>query len=464
MIKSYNFLFFFSLFFLIYKIVAIYLTNFDLFGDEAQYWLWSKDLDYGYYSKPPLLAWTIAVFSFFLGSDFFALKMIPVFLYCPVVLVVFIITKKLYEDRFFAFIVSITFFLAPAVSLSSFLISTDILLLFFWSLSLMMVLFIKDSPKIINFTLLGIFLGLAFMAKYAAIYFIISLILLCFEKSMRSVFLKNKISFIYCFFVILIIIAPNLVWNYNNGWLTFVHTQDNASLHKVGLNIWGGLEFVISQILMIGPIVVVGYFFTLSKNFKLDFNTKFLLIFSLPVFLIILIESLLVRANANWAAVGLVSFLILFVRGLYLVNSKILFFNNIFNIFVGFVLFGLIGLSSSYKPFERINGISSFANEIYIKVKQHENLVISDRMLFSSLGYIYRNKNINLYMPISPESQITNHFQITNPLLPTHNKNFIFIGYEDQLNYLLSNFKIKVVGEKNVPFKKDLIKIYEVVF
>ena len=110
MIKSYNFLFFFSLFFLIYKIVAIYLTNFDLFGDEAQYWLWSKDLDYGYYSKPPLLAWTIAVFSFFLGSDFFALKMIPVFLYCPVVLVVFIITKKLYEDRFFAFIVSITFF------------------------------------------------------------------------------------------------------------------------------------------------------------------------------------------------------------------------------------------------------------------------------------------------------------------------------------------------------------------
>jgi len=284
MIKSYNFLFFFSLFFLIYKIVAIYLTNFDLFGDEAQYWLWSKDLDYGYYSKPPLLAWTIAVFSFFLGSDFFALKMIPVFLYCPVVLVVFIITKKLYEDRFFAFIVSITFFLAPAVSLSSFLISTDILLLFFWSLSLMMVLFIKDSPKIINFTLLGIFLGLAFMAKYAAIYFIISLILLCFEKSMRSVFLKNKISFIYCFFVILIIIAPNLVWNYNNGWLTFVHTQDNASLHKVGLNIWGGLEFVISQILMIGPIVVVGYFFTLSKNFKLDFNTKFLLIFSLPVF------------------------------------------------------------------------------------------------------------------------------------------------------------------------------------
>ena len=28
--------------------------------DEAQYWGWSKDLAFGYYSKPPLLAWAIA--------------------------------------------------------------------------------------------------------------------------------------------------------------------------------------------------------------------------------------------------------------------------------------------------------------------------------------------------------------------------------------------------------------------
>ena len=34
------------------KITAIWFTNFNLFGDEAQYWLWSKNLDYGYFSKP----------------------------------------------------------------------------------------------------------------------------------------------------------------------------------------------------------------------------------------------------------------------------------------------------------------------------------------------------------------------------------------------------------------------------
>jgi len=31
----------------------------DLVFDEAQYWSWSRELDLGYFSKPPLLAWLI---------------------------------------------------------------------------------------------------------------------------------------------------------------------------------------------------------------------------------------------------------------------------------------------------------------------------------------------------------------------------------------------------------------------
>ena len=67
---------FFSL--LLLKITAIYLTSFNLFGDEAQYWLWSKNLDVGYYSKPPFLAWSIWIYAVFFGDTFFSLKLFPV--------------------------------------------------------------------------------------------------------------------------------------------------------------------------------------------------------------------------------------------------------------------------------------------------------------------------------------------------------------------------------------------------
>ncbi len=31
----------------------------DLYADEAQYWRWGDTLDWGYYSKPPMIAWVI---------------------------------------------------------------------------------------------------------------------------------------------------------------------------------------------------------------------------------------------------------------------------------------------------------------------------------------------------------------------------------------------------------------------
>ena len=40
----------------------------DLFFDEAQYWSWSRDLAFGYFSKPPLLAWLIAAVTHVCGD------------------------------------------------------------------------------------------------------------------------------------------------------------------------------------------------------------------------------------------------------------------------------------------------------------------------------------------------------------------------------------------------------------
>ena len=50
------------------KLIAILTTNFNLYGDEAQYWQWSKELSFGYYSKPPLLSWFIRLITFVFGD------------------------------------------------------------------------------------------------------------------------------------------------------------------------------------------------------------------------------------------------------------------------------------------------------------------------------------------------------------------------------------------------------------
>ena len=299
---------------LIFKLTAIYFTQFSLYGDEAQYWLWSKSLDLGYYSKPPLLAWFLSIHTFFLGDSFFSLKIFPIVIYLFISLGIYRLCMGLSFSKHNSILCSGTFLIIPAASLSSFLISTDLLLLLFWSLAMGKLLEIRFNNSTLNFFLLGLFLGLAFLAKYAAVYFIISLILLIKKKKKTlNIFKKNSFKIFIFFMTFIFVIFPNIYWNINNGWVTLSHTSDNANLGNLKLNFYEPLKFIFSQIIMLGPIIVFS-FMVFFKNFNLDFENKFLLIFSTPIILIVLIESFLVRANANWAAPALISIFILLFR------------------------------------------------------------------------------------------------------------------------------------------------------
>ena len=448
------------------KIFAIFYTTFSLFGDEAQYWFWSKDLDFGYFSKPPLIAWIIHLYIIFFGDSFESIKLFPIFFYFITSVSIYVFCKKLNFTKPLALTCALSFLISPAVSISSFLVSTDVILLLFWTLSLSALIDIKKDPSIVNFIILGIMLGLAFLAKYAAIYFVFGLILLLlFENKLGNIFLKYKRGFLLFVLTTLIILAPNIIWNYNYGWLTFGHTAENASLNKINVNLFGGMKFFVSQIIMVGPIVFFAFFYYLKKNIKINFVTKFLICFWAPSFFIVLVESLLVRAHANWAAVSLISLLILIVGTIHKLNKNILFINNYANLFVGIIFFLSIGLSFSSKVFGPISGIDDLLNIIQANKSNHKNtLVVGDRMLFANLSYEFFETDTKLYSPYSPGSKIAHHFQLQNPLPSDYKNNFILIGYEDEISYLKSAYTKKLLINKNFSFTNNVLRIYEITF
>ena len=125
------------------KIFAIFNTSFNLFGDEAQYWLWSQNIDLGYFSKPPLLAWLIYIYSFLFGDSFVVLKIFPLVFYFITSFAIYKLSRLVLEDRGLSIVCSLSFLIMPGVSVSSFLLSTDVVLLLFWTLSMIVVLEIK---------------------------------------------------------------------------------------------------------------------------------------------------------------------------------------------------------------------------------------------------------------------------------------------------------------------------------
>jgi len=447
---------------LLLKVVALNFTTFNLFGDEAQYWLWSKDIDFGYFSKPPFLSWVIRVYTEILGSSFVSLKLLPSFVYLLISWGIYNLLNNSGLNKKDSLVGSLIFLFIPAVSFSSFIVSTDLFLLLFWTLSLNELIQINNKQSLKNFILLGIFLGLAFLSKYAAVYFVICLfILILLDKRFRKIFLDNLLGFSLAFLCVFIVIVPNIIWNFNNDWITLQHTSDNANFTNIEIDFIRGFEFLLAQVLMLGPFIVLGGLFGFNKW---NYIQKIFLIFSIPIILVVLVEAIIVRANANWAAPALISlFVLLYIR------TNISFFkiaNYIFNFIFCFVLFIMIGISYPSKIFDRVNGINDYALKIYGSSSNSalKNIVVSDRLLFSSLNFELRDKDINFYMPHEEGREITNHFKIVSPLNKNINENFTLIGSPSDINYLENEYKLLKISSPDQKFTKKRLVIYEVVF
>ena len=445
------------------KVCAAFFTNFSLYGDEAQYWLWSQNLDLGYFSKPPLLAWFLSGYVGLFGDSFFSLKMFPLLIYFLIFFAVYRLCLQLCLSKNSSIICSFSFLLIPAASVSSFLISTDLLLLLFWILAMTKLLEIRTGGSLISFFLLGVFLGLAFLAKYAAVYFLLSFLILIFTDKKTLISLKSRVlGWVVIALVFVLILLPNIFWNINNGWVTFSHTSDNANLKNLNLNFGEPLKFLLSQIFMVGPFLFLSFFY-IFKSFRLDFENKFLLIFSLPIIIIILIEGFLVRANANWAAPALISLFVLFFRLVAEKKQSLIIINFATNYIVAVFLFVSILISSDNKMFDRIRGVDDFVKDV-LETAGDKDLVISDRIIFSNISYATKEHPNNIYMPYKDGEIITNHFQMSSPLNQAQQKDFYLIGNHGDIKYLLNENRTELLAELNVPFNSSKLKFYEVIF
>ncbi|HEX5263251.1 MAG TPA: glycosyltransferase family 39 protein, partial [Phenylobacterium sp.] len=238
------------------RLVALFRTPLELYPDEAQYWLWSRTLAFGYYSKPPLIAWAIRA-STALGGDTEPWVRLPAVLFQGgAILLAYWIGRRLYSSRT-GLAAAALYALAPAIQLSAMVVATDAPLLFFLGLTLMAYVALQDASERRRLALaagLGAALGLAFLSKYAAVYAVIgiSLHLALSAKARRS---WSGTSVALALGAFALVLAPNLAWNAAHGFATFQHTAADAHWSARSLFNPGELgEFLAEQFLVFGPI------------------------------------------------------------------------------------------------------------------------------------------------------------------------------------------------------------------
>ena len=304
------------------RLIGLRHSVVELFIDESQYWAWAQDPAFGYFSKPPLIAWVIAVAQSVCGPSEACIRSPAPIFHSGTALVIYAIGSRLY-DRRVAFWAGIAFLTMPAASFSSRIISTDVPLIFFWALALLALMRMRERPTVPMALLLGVSLGLGMLSKYAMAYFLLGLALACiFDRQTRHLLRAPQLWL--AFAIGLVILAPNLFWNLDADFATLRHTQGNATGGGLSFSITNALEFLAAQFGIMGPLLFGAFLVAawyLARG-RLETADRWLIAFALPPLVVVLVVAFLTRAYANWAAAAFVP-AILLVAALILRDRRI---------------------------------------------------------------------------------------------------------------------------------------------
>jgi 4-amino-4-deoxy-L-arabinose transferase-like glycosyltransferase len=287
------------------RLVVVMASPLEIGPDEAQYWRWSRTLDFGYYSKPPLIAWLIAFSTALFGDAEWAIRFFSPILHGVAAFFLFLLGKRMFDARIGGWGAAI-YLLMPGVWLSSTLMSTDAVLLPAWAAALYFLRRMRDSATLANGAMAGCAIGLAMLAKYAAVYLFVGAGLAAIlDREMRKAILSP--AGLASVVGALVVLSPNLVWNALNGFATVSHTADNANLGEAGFNPSHVFSFIGDQMAVFGPILflvlLAGFAFIAGRKDRETFAREiWLLCFIVPALIVILGQEIMSRAHANWAA------------------------------------------------------------------------------------------------------------------------------------------------------------------
>ena len=295
------------------RLVGLQFSIVDLFPDEARYWAWGQAPAFGYFSKPPLIAWIIAGAGHVCGSSEACVRAPAPLFYAGTALIVYVIARHLYSERV-AFWSALCIAIATAVVFSARIISTDVPLLFFWALALLAYVKLLDAPGWRWSVVLGLALGFGLLAKYAMIYFFLGMCGASLIDPAARVMWRRRTTWLVLVIAVLVI-APNLIWNATHDFVTFRHTQGNIVGGGFDLNPLGALGFLASQFAVCGPIIFAVFLFALLRlaRFRLERADRIMMAFSLPPLALVTLAALITSAKANWAAASAISVTILAV-------------------------------------------------------------------------------------------------------------------------------------------------------
>lgn len=239
--------------------------EYDLQRDEYLHLDQANHLAWGYLSVPPFTSWTSYIIQL-LGNSIFWIKFFPAVYGALTIYIVWKAIEELNGNLFALVLGAICVLFSALLRLNTLYQPNSFDVLCWTAIYFILIKYIKtDNTK---WLIVGsLIFAVGFLNKYNIIFLLIGLIPALLLSEQRKIFVQYKL-YIAMFFG-LIIIFPNLFWQYSNGFPVFYHLKELAKTQLVNVN---RIDFLKSQLLFyLGSLLVIFssfYALLFYKHFK----------------------------------------------------------------------------------------------------------------------------------------------------------------------------------------------------
>ncbi len=282
-------------------------------GDaEALYYCYSRHLALSYLDHPPLIGWLIALSTAAFGTGVVPVRLVPLVMTGLAVFFTHRLTRDAFGGRAAGW-AALLLLAAPVFSVGMVAAAPDAPLVALWTLfTWQLHRQLTDQrtgawPETLRPLLLGLILGLAFLAKYTGACLVVTVLLVAADRRHRR-WLRRPMFYASAALAALVA-SPVFIWNFENGWAGLSHrlvwTQSGAGFSLLNLGkLLGG------QLLYLGPFVALIFALAVGDAIKRrrsrdDTAIHLLLAASLPALaLTFLLSAWSDVAEPHWPAAG----------------------------------------------------------------------------------------------------------------------------------------------------------------
>lgn len=285
-----------------------FCSQLDLAGDEAYYWDWGRRLDWGYYSKPPMIGWLMGLAGWLTGNAEWGIRLAALVFGTGALVAMQRLARAVFDPRT-AFLTVLLVVLTPANAALNLFFTIDAPLVLCWSLGLWLLWRAMAAPRSWGrwLVLLAV-IGLGCLSKQMMLAFPAMMIVLAVVRAEGRGLLRCG-GFWLAALGGPLFLVPTLWWQQRHGWITAQHMGHHFDAEQLGLG--GRLArfagFPLGQAALYSPITwaaVIAALWLAIRGWKTaSREARFLAVFSAPGLLVVLLLALRQHVIPNWPSV-----------------------------------------------------------------------------------------------------------------------------------------------------------------